>query len=494
MSLDNRLARWADQRPDHLAFALGDDRLTYGELLSSAAGLARAIRERQPATTRFGRGWAQPLVAISLPNSAAFVRAFTAATIAGAAVAVLDPAWPPALRDAAIDLLRPDVLLDSGAAQHVDGSATDTSGPDWPEPDPASWFLIGFTSGTTSMPKAFIRSRRSWWDSLGHSGTVFGADEQSVTLAPGPLAHGLSLYALAESLYSGGTFVALPRFGVPEVAAAARRHPPTRFVGVPTMYQRLLDSPPGAEALRTVRTFVASGSKMPPETLARLFQAAPDSTFLEYYGASELSFVSVRRSTAATAAPADVTDVGTPFPGVEVQVRDAAGNPVPDGSTGTVYVRSTLVSDGYLTEERSGFRRAGDWCTVGDNGYLDAGRLHILGREGDMVIVGGNNIYPSEIEAALRSFPALTEAYVLTVPDPQRGAKLIAVVPAADADAIDTADLRAHLAARLPKYKLPHMLVAVAEWPLTSSGKVNKAALRDACRAAGPDVRELPWR
>lgn len=510
MPLNNRLARWAAARPDHLAFVVDDDRLTYGELLSCAAGLARTIREQRTATTRFGQRWTGPLVAISLPNSAAFARAFTAATIAGATVAVLDPAWPPAQSEAAIELLRPDSLIteDPNVARRGIGvsgrttwlapeaDATDAPGPGWAEPDPASRFLIGFTSGTTSRPKAFIRSRRSWLDSLDRSEVVFAADEHSVTLAPGPLAHGLSLYALVESLFSGGTFVALSRFGTREVAAAADRDPPTRFVGVPTMYQRLLEPSPVPSALRTVRTFVSSGSKMPPPALARLFAVAPEGTFLEYYGASELSFVSVSRSTAATvgsAAASDVTDVGTPFPGVEVQVRDASGRTLPDGCPGTVYVRSTLVSDGYLTEERSGFRRAGGWCTVGDNGYLDGGRLHIVGREGDMVIIGGNNIYPSEVEAALRSFGRLADAYVIAVDDPLRGTRLVAVVSAADADAMNVADLRAHLTARLPRYKLPRALVAVARWPVTNSGKVNKEALRAAYLAATPDVRELPW-
>ncbi|MFI9639086.1 class I adenylate-forming enzyme family protein [Micromonospora sp. NPDC051925] len=510
MPLDNRLARWAAARPDHLAFALDDDRMTYAELFSSATGLARTIRERRTATTRFGQRWTQPLVAISLPNSAAFVRAFVATTVAGAVVAVLDPAWPPAQSEAAIALLRPDALITddpevarrgiarSGRTTRLEpqADATDPPGPGWAESDPASRFLIGFTSGTTSRPKAFVRTRRSWLGSLQHSEAVFAADEHSVTLAPGPLAHGLSLYALVESLFTGGTFVALPRFDTRGVAAAADGDPPTRFVGVPTMYQRLLDTPPAADALRTVRTFVSSGAKMPPAVLARLFEVAPEGTFLEYYGASELSFVSVSRSTAASVgstATSDVTDVGTPFPSVEVQVRDASGVALPDGRSGLVYVRSPLVSDGYLTEEQSGFRRAGQWCTVGDYGHLDGGRLHILGREGDMVIVGGNNIYPSEVEAALRSFGRITDAYVIAVDDPQRGTKLVAVVSAADAATIDVADLRAHLAARLPRYKLPRALVAVPRWPMTNSGKVDKEALRAAYLAATPDIRELPW-
>ncbi|MFC3991141.1 class I adenylate-forming enzyme family protein [Actinoplanes siamensis] len=505
----DRLARWAATRPDHLAFALGDDRMTYGQLLSAATGLARGIREHRTDAVRFGQRWPEPLVAISLPNSASFACAFAAADIAGAVVAVLDPAWPLAQTQAAIGLLRPDSLIteDPDVARHgpagsertawlVPGGAARAATPDWAPPDPASRFLIGFTSGTTSRPKAFVRTHRSWLESLRHSEAVFAAHEWSVTLAPGPLAHGLSLYALAESLFSGGTFVSLPRFGEAEVAAAAERLAATRFVGVPTMYQRLLETPATAGALGAVSTFISSGSKMPPAVLSRLFAAAPGSTFLEYYGASELSFVSVGRATAATAggAPAaDVTDVGGAFPGVEIQVRGPSGDVLPDRRPGLVYVRSPLVSDGYLTEERSGFRRDGQWCTVGDYGHLDAGRLHILGREGDMVIVGGNNIYPSEVEAALRSFGAIEDAYVVAVDDPLRGAKLVAIVSAADADRLDIARLRAHLAARLPRYKLPRALAAVSRWPMTNSGKVSKEALRVAYLAAGPDIQVLPW-
>ncbi|GAA0731412.1 AMP-binding protein [Dactylosporangium roseum] len=510
MPLGSRLARWAATRPDHLAFALGEDRMTYGQLLSSATGLARGIREHRTDAIRFGQRWPEPLVAISLPNSASFVRAFVAADLAGAAVAVLDPAWPPAQAQAAIGLLRPDSMITEdpevarrGPAESErtawllpPGDAARAAAPDWAPPDPAGRFLIGFTSGTTSRPKAFVRTHRSWLESLRHSEAVFAAHERSVTLAPGPLAHGLSLYALAESLFSGGTFVSLPRFSEAEVTAAAERPAPTRFVGVPTMYQRLLETPRTASALGTISTFISSGSKMPPAVLSRLFAAAPGSTFLEYYGASELSFVSVSRSTAATAggaAATDVTDVGIAFPGVEIQVRDPSGDVLPDRHSGLVYVRSPLVSDGYLTEERSGFRHDGQWCTVGDYGHLDAGRLHILGREGDMVIVGGNNVYPSEVEAALRSFGAIEDAYVVAVDDPLRGAKLVAIVSAADADRLDTALLRAHLTARLPRYKLPRALAAISRWPMTNSGKVSKEALRAAYLAAAPDIQELPW-
>ena len=152
-------------------------------------------------------------------------------------------------------------------------------------------------------------------------------------------------------------------------------------------------------------------------------------------------------------------------------------------------------SGGLPARPSTGFRRDGEWCTVEDTGFLRRGELHVLGRAGEMVIVGGNNIYPSEVEAVLRTYPGVSDGYVFVVDEAARGETLVAALGARDVDALDLGALRDHLAARLPRYEVPRRLVVVGEWPMTSSGKVNKRDLRAAVEHRLERVlRVVDWR
>ncbi|WP_297756412.1 AMP-binding protein [uncultured Shimia sp.] len=488
MPLGTALETHARQRPDALAACIGDTALSYAALRDQTARLDAALRAL-PAREHPGLTLSAParLFALTTGNHAAALPLLATAFSTPHAVQLLDPQWPEALLIAALEAQRPDALfcltdqtaLRAAAARlWIPAYPVETALPDLLATAPAAplprapdeTFLIGYTSGTTSRPKAFARSRHSWRASLDASRTAFGLTDQSHTLAPGPLAHGVTLYALAETLDNGATFHALPRFDAPTASALLKAEAP-RLVAVPALLQALTRHAP----LPTVTNITTAGAKLDPALLAAARATFPTATLYEYYGASELGFLSLSRHDAhGSSAPPDT--VGHPFPHVALSIR-TEGRALPQGATGTIFARGDLAIDGYLTPNtRSGFRREGDWATVGDLGRINPdGSLSLMGREGGMIVTAGLNVYPQEVETALSACPGVTGAVVLGLPHPTRGQDLVALLTG------DTtlAALRAHLAPRLPRYKIPRRVAMLEDYPLTSSGKPDRRTLMD---------------
>jgi len=194
--------------------------------------------------------------------------------------------------------------------------------------DPNGTFLVGFTSGSTSRPKAFARSRRSWQISLEAGRDVFDLYPTLHTLAPGPLSHGLTLYALAETLDIGAAFVTTRQFSASKTAMLLRDGLATRLVAVPSMVTALCDGTTYPET----RQVTTAGAKLDPALLTRARVAFPNAVIIEYYGASELGFVSYSRHDRTTS-DAPPQAVGHPFPHVDLPLR-TDGHPVPPGPPG----------------------------------------------------------------------------------------------------------------------------------------------------------------
>ena len=485
MPLRNALDIHARQRPDALATAISGTRLTYGALSKTVAGLASALsvlptRPRSdlalPPTGRF--------FALTIGNHPAAAPLLATALATPHAVALLDPHWPDALLRDTLAKLPPDALfcLSSqtaliDAATHLGIPAIRVDTDDLlaflATPAPLAWtapddiFMVGFTSGTTSRPKAFARNRHSWRASLAASREAFALTDQSHTFAPGPLAHGITLYAFAETLDLGAAFHGLTSFDLSTAHHAMTEA--RRIVAVPTLITALTQSAPQPQ----ITEITTAGAKLTAALVAKARKTFPRARIHEYYGASELGFVS-HNTIGPASASAPPHSVGRPFPHVALSIRKA-GAEVPQGETGTIYVRGDLAIDGYLWGGRqSGFRREGPWATVGDIGRLNNdGSLSILGREGGMVITSGHNVYPQEIETALSDIPGVDNAVVLGLSDPVRGQRLAALIQGT----APLAEIRAQLAIRLPRYKLPRHFYRPATWPLTSSGKTDRATL-----------------
>ena len=461
----DRIQRWADDRPHDTAVVVAGRRLSWAELRDSATSAVSG---------------AKAVTVLAESNSVDFAVRLAAAVAGERQCAVLDPTWPAQLQQEIHHRL-------DGSARPGDVAADDAlaDGP------PETTFLIGLTSGTTSVPKAFTRSRQSWRKSFDASIEFFGLRQDDVTLAPGPLAASLNLYALAECLYAGSEFQTLETFDVGDVHAAITHDGVTRLVLVPTMLRLLSERGlTGCVDAAGVRTIICAGSKLDARTLEAARRWAPNATIFEYYGASELSFVS-GAGLPAGELDAGGTGIGRAFPGVEVRILDDGGTRLPDGEAGNICVRSGMVSNGYLWgDDGEALRSFDGWFTVGDQGYLAEDGLHILGRRADMILTSGKNVYPHEVELALASVPGVAAAIAAGMPDDLRGQRVVAgVVPAHGG--ISANQLKAGLENILARDKRPLQYFALSELPTTDRGKVSRNMLLDWISSHDQRVRPL---
>lgn len=462
----DKIQRWAEERPHDTAVVVAGQRLRWAELRDAAAAAL-------PGTAA--------VTVLAEANSVDFAVKFTAAVAGERQCAVLDPAWPASLHLEIVQRLAESA--EPGAVSAADALA---DGP------PDSTFLIGLTSGTTSVPKAFTRSRQSWRQSFDASIEFFDLAQTDVTLAPGPLAASLNLYALAECLYAGSEFQTLESFDVGDVHAAITHDCVTRLILVPTMLRLLSERGlTGCVDAAGIRTIICAGSKLDARTLEAARRWAPNATIYEYYGASELSFVSGVGLAAGTQLDAGGTGIGLPFPGVDVRILDDDGSELQDGAAGNICVRSGMVSNGYLWGDDGRALRSFDgWFTVGDQGYLAGGELHILGRRADMILTSGKNVYPHEVELALAAVPGVAAAVAAGIPDDLRGQRVVAgVIPSHGG--ITALQLKAGLENILSRDKRPHQYFALSELPTTDRGKISRNILLEWIGSHDPRARHL---
>ena len=449
----DRLRLWAAEKPHEPAVVCGRDRLSWSELHAAAAALARS---------------GEPTGVLRQGNGVDFAVRWAAGVAGERECAVLDPLWPDPLADDVV------ARLERRAAAHVVNA---TEGPaELADGDPSSSFLVGLTSGTTSLPKGFSRTRESWRRSFEASIETFGLGPEDRVLAPGPLSASLNLYTLSECLFAGATFHTLGHFDVGDGHAEITRRGITRLVLVPTMLRVLAERGLAGEVDASgVSAIVCAGQKLDRRTLEAVRRWTPEAAVWEYYGASELSFVAASRHAPGAGAAEVGTGVGRAFPGVEVAILDDAGGPVPDGTVGNICVRSPLVSSGYVWgDDGEAFTHLAGWATVRDQGFLDAGTLHVLGRRADMINTGGANVYPHEVEAALAMLDGVAEVVVAGVPDDVRGQRIVAGIVPSHAGLGQLA-VRAGLEGSLAPVKRPLQYLQLDALPTTERGKISRA-------------------
>jgi malonyl-CoA/methylmalonyl-CoA synthetase len=333
---------------------------------------------------------------------------------------------------------------------------------------------ILYTSGTTGRAKGAMLTQDNL---LSNARTLadlwrFAADDVLIHALPIFHTHGLFV-ATNVSLLTGGRMHFLPGFDAAEVAALMPRA--TALMGVPTFYTRLLDTPAFTRAATAgMRLFVSGSAPLLAET-HRAFEARTGHRILERYGMTETGMI--------TSNPHDgerrAGTVGFPLPGVEVRV---AGEGV-----GGIEVRGPNVFKGYwrMPEKTAEDLRPDGWFVTGDLGRFDGdGYLHIIGRAKDLIITGGFNVYPAEVEEALDALPGVLESAVIGLPHPDFGEGVFAVLVARPGVALDPEATLAALRGRLARFKQPKAAAVVAALPRNAMGKVQKAALRAAYAAA----------
>jgi long-chain acyl-CoA synthetase len=482
----------AEATPDRIAVIDPDgSAVTYAELAARADRYGRGL---QALGLRAG-----DTVAGLLPNGTDALALFFAAAQTGLYVVPVN--WHLTAAEVAY------ILSDSGAGAFVAHerfagvatAAADTAGIDpaarfgadgsgRPDPRTAGAPMM-YTSGTSGRPKGVRRpltgedpdkvpATAMWFFGL------FGLAplDDHVHLCCSPLYHTAVLNFATISIQLGHPVVLMDHFEPEALLALVERHRVTHTHMVPTQFRRLLALPrPVRDRYDVSSLRCAIHSAAPcPQDVKRQMISWWGPVVTEYYAASEGG------GTAITAREwlARPGSVGTPWLGTEVRVLDDEGNDVPPGQPGLVYLRmGTSTFDYHKDQEKTRASRARGMFTVGDIGYLDAdGYLFLCDRKSDMIISGGVNVYPAEIEAALSGHPAVADVAVFGIPHDDWGEEIKAVVQPADWAAPGpalTAELLAYLGDRLAKFKLPRTVDYVAELPRDPNGKLYKRRLRD---------------
>jgi len=332
--------------------------------------------------------------------------------------------------------------------------------------DPA---LIAYTSGTTGAPKGAVLTHRNL---LANSTSIavtwrWEVDDRLVHALPIFHGHGLCV-ALYTSLLVGASAVLLPGFDAGAVLDACAEHRATLFFGVPTMYHRLLASGRVGELAR-LRLAVSGSAPLRAELHGEIARLAGTSV-LERYGMTE-TLMTLTNPYDGERRPGTV---GFPFPGVEVQVEESS-----TGAGGQILVKGPAVFSGYW--ERPAATAAGfadGWFCTGDLAEVDDGYVRILGRATELVISGGYNVYPAEVEDVLLGHPSVAEVAVTGTPSDEWGEVVTAWVVADGASPLDAGAVLAYAAERLASYKRPRLLRVVDALPRNAMGKVQRSALR----------------
>lgn len=439
--------RWAERAPERAAIHFSSDIISYGHLATHIHRVASAVDAAQARR-----------VAVSLNNHPALLELFFGVTLAGGAFLLFEPTWPRTIFEAMISAHEPQLTFTRSEFEKYvawrDGQGLARALRSQPTPDMP--FLIGFTSGTTGTPKAFIRSHASWAASFAASRQEFGTHEHTHVLLPGPLSHGLSLYAAVETLNAGGSVTIAPTFDAKAFMQLARNGVVNTIVAAPTLLDVMIDC---ASAVPEIKCIITAGAKLSGALRKKLSLIFPHARISEYYGASELSFVSVAHSNE----DCPPESVGRAFAGVQIKIEN-----------GVVWIRSDMVSNGYVGHvDDTGFRTHGGWATVGDQGSLDAqGFLTLAGREGDMIITGGLNVYPAEVEAVLAQVTGVAEVLVTGEHDERWGQVVTAIVSPRSAD---FATLKSFCDLHLAKHKRPRRWFVTDQFKHTPSGKIDRA-------------------
>ncbi len=457
----------------------------HGMVLHAAAALAAAgVRPGDRVAVQVAKspaalalyGGAVAAGAVFLPLNTAYTPAEVAYFVGNAepAVLVCDPAKAEALAPVAGGA-RVLTLDAAGAGTFADLAA----GPAPIDPQPrAPGDLAGilYTSGTTGRSKGAMLTHANLLSNAQVLADLWEFTAADVLLHMLPIFHTHGLFVATNvALLTGGRMIFCPGFDADQ---AVRLMPQaTAMMGVPTFYTRLLDHPGLTRALTAhMRLFVSGSAPLLAET-HRAWEARTGHRILERYGMTETNMNTSNPYRGERRAGT----VGLPLPGVEVRVCDPEGRPLPPGETGMVEVRGPNVFAGYwrMPDKTAEDLRGDGFFITGDLGRFDAdGYLTIVGRQKDMIITGGFNVYPVEVEEAIDALPGVAESAVIGVPHPDFGEAVLAVVVPRPGAAVDPAAVAAALRTRLAAFKLPKAVEVVPALPRNAMGKVTKADLR----------------
>ncbi|MEM9201677.1 MAG: class I adenylate-forming enzyme family protein [Actinomycetota bacterium] len=507
MNLMMLLEMAADGLGDRIAIGPTDDGLTYRQLFERAgqaadryraAGVDTAVLcdESSPAVpiALFGSAWAGvPYVPLNYRLPGDDLRALAAR--AGSAIAITDAAAAEQL-----DALTAVSMVDAQTfITDPSGDAPSTSrAADWAT-DPEAVAVLLFTSGTTGSPKSAVLRHKHLVSYILGSVEFMGAGDDEATLVSVPPYHIAGVAAMLSSIYAGRRIVQLPRFDADEWIDTVEREGVTHAMVVPTMLTRIVDAldARGGEPMLGLRALSYGGGKMPRPIIERALELFPITNFVNAYGLTETS------STIALLGPDDhrvaqysedpaarqrLSSVGRALPGIEVEIRDDDGTALPAGEVGEIFVRGEQVAGEY--REKGSLLDADGWFPTRDGGYLDAdGYLFIQGRNDDVIIRGGENMSPGEIEDVVIGHPQVRNAAAIGVPCREWGEKVVLVI-VPDGAPPAAGELDELVRTRLRSSRVPAHVVVTDELPYNETGKLLRRVLRTEHAHLGDDPTE----
>jgi acyl-CoA synthetase (AMP-forming)/AMP-acid ligase II len=336
--------------------------------------------------------------------------------------------------------------------------------------------MVILTSGTTGTPKGASRPQAT---GLGTAAAIFERipyRSGDTTVLPAPLFHAWGFANLGLALMLGSTMVLRPRFDPEQTLADIAEHRARVLVAVPVMLQRICELPDDVidtYDTSSLEAVVLSGSALPGALATRWMDRFGDNLY-NLYGSTEVGWATIATPADLRADPATA---GRPPINARLRIVDEAGNDVPVGTSGRIFVGSPLLFDGYTNGDTKEVLEG--FMSTGDTGYLDAaGRLRIEGRSDDMIVSGGENVYPREVEELIERMPGVNEAVVVGAPDDEFGQRLVAYVVPSGTSATPTAEeIRQHVASTLARYKVPRQVTFIDELPRNATGKVLRNQL-----------------
>ncbi len=495
------VAESARRTPGKPAVILGETKISYAQL--------DALSDRMAASLTAAGLTAGDRVGLQLPNIPQFVIAYFGVLKAGGVVVPMNvllkaPEIEFQLRDsgaralitfggcldeaakAAASAAVASFYVAAGTTPLAAGVPFDTllaggqPGPQLAVRSPGDPAVIIYTSGTTGVPKGAVLSHITLYMNADIPGRLFGFGDDDVVVVALPLFHIFGLSSIMNTcVLLGGTMSLVPRFEAAAVLDVIQRDRATVFEGVPTMFVALLQAPGLASYdLSSLRVAISGGAPIPAE-ITDSFERRFGVTILEGYGLSETASTTTFN---VSAAERKIYSVGKPIWGVSVQVWDSQGRPLPPGTehVGEIVVRGPNVMTGYHNNpEATAAAFAGGWFHSGDLGYFDEdGFLFIVDRIKDLIIRGGYNVYPREVEEAIYTHPAVAEAAVIGVPDATMGEEVHAIVAIRAGQSVTEGELIDFVKQRVAAYKYPRTVEFRDSLPKGATGKILKKELR----------------
>ncbi|MGP0685943.1 class I adenylate-forming enzyme family protein [Priestia aryabhattai] len=449
------------QTPDRLALSDSINKLSYGQMWNRVCKAEQQLLEKGVEKGE--------LVALSMPNNAAAVVSFLAILKAGGIVMLLHNELTEAEVDTYFSIQSPNWLWKTSSLTKIREEKTML--PLRQVNELSDLFLFGFTSGSTGRPKGFVKSHYSWSSSFQEWSDIFSLEQHDKVLVPLHISYSAQLYPVLHALCSGMHAIMLEAF----IPSAVFNKEASCMSITPALVSPLLRYAQSRSKEKRLlpKTVISVGNKLSPSVRKKFSQAFPNSFLYEYYGSSEMGFVTVLSPHTAETMP---HTVGYPVDSVDVLILNERGKEVEKGDKGTLFVKTTQAFEGFVKDseetKRSFFN---GYVTSHDIAVqLPDGSITIVGRDKNVIKSSGSLVYAEEIEELLLQIPGVSEAAVFSVVDAERSEVVGAAIVLEN---ISLSEVRQVLAKQVSAYKIPRVWRVLTSFPRMKNGKIDKATI-----------------